>query len=191
MPIDGNEPIDRLEVEAAAVSDALFGPLVASWGVAAELALIDSNVALPWITSGLAQRDDVDPILAGFWAQMAFRAALNGLKGFPAFPTLRMRLRGACHLSSRVDGGVLKSRTYSGGSRMGTAFGRAGLGGGDRLFLLGLHGMHFHLGAVRSGRGLPASRGRAFARASGLGVGAASGGGPRAVMAHPGGPQPS
>ena len=88
VPIDGNEPIDRLELEAAAVSDALFGPLVASWEVSAELAFIDSNVALPWVTSGLAQRDDVDPILAGFWAQMAFRAAFKWFERVSSFSNL-------------------------------------------------------------------------------------------------------
>ena len=37
------------------------------------------------------------------------------------------------------------------GSRVGMAYGRVGLGGGDRHVLLGLHGMHYHLGCYEVG----------------------------------------
>ena len=42
-----DDHIDRLEVEAAAVGDAVFGPMIPRPGIRDEPSFIDSNVALP------------------------------------------------------------------------------------------------------------------------------------------------
>ena len=72
------DPIDRLEVEAAAVVDALFTPLLAERGYTEEISFIDNNVSLAWITRGRACAD-VNPMLAELWLPMAVR---GGFKWF-------------------------------------------------------------------------------------------------------------
>ena len=42
-----DDRIDRLEVEAAVVADAVFGPMIHGFGIRNWLSFIDSNVALP------------------------------------------------------------------------------------------------------------------------------------------------
>ena len=72
------DAIEVLEVEAAAVVDALFGPLVAGRGYTEEISFIDNNVSCAWVTRGRG-RADVDPMLSGLWLQMATR---GGFKWF-------------------------------------------------------------------------------------------------------------
>ena len=70
------QPIDHLEVEAAAVVDALFGPLLAERGYTEEISFVDYNVSLAWITGGPA-RADFDPMISGLWLQMAVRGGFK------------------------------------------------------------------------------------------------------------------
>ena len=69
----GEEPIDRLEVEAAAVVEALFGPYLAKQGYVDEVSFVDNNTSLAWICRGRARskdgrpRLDVDLMLSGMW----------------------------------------------------------------------------------------------------------------------------
>ena len=72
------DPIDRLEVEAAAVVDGLFGPLLTDRGYTEEVSFVDNNVSCAWITRGRG-RTDVDPMLSGLWMQMA---VCGGFKWF-------------------------------------------------------------------------------------------------------------
>ena len=72
------EPIDRLEGEAAAVANSLFGPCLAARGYADEISFIDNNVSAAWITRG-GGREDVDPMLSALWLQMVVR---GGFKWF-------------------------------------------------------------------------------------------------------------
>ena len=44
--------IDSLEVEAAAVADAVFAPIKMAHDIKDELTFVDNAVSLPWITSG-------------------------------------------------------------------------------------------------------------------------------------------
>ena len=73
------DPIDRLEVEAAAVVDALFGPLLAGQGYTEEISFVDNNVSCAWITRG-RRRSDVDLMLSGLWLQMATRGGFKWFK---------------------------------------------------------------------------------------------------------------
>ena len=77
-PYDGDE-IDLLEAEAAAVADAVFGPIILRAGYAEELAFVDNNCSLAWVTRGAAGpgRNDVNGILEGLWLQMALRKAFK------------------------------------------------------------------------------------------------------------------
>ena len=61
-PACGQE-IDFLEVEAAVVADALFGPMQQQRGYHEEISFVDNNVSLAWITDGCAFREDVDPLI--------------------------------------------------------------------------------------------------------------------------------
>ena len=65
--------IEALEVEAAAVADAVVGPMLAAGGYGEELAVIDNNVSGGWITSGTAVKPALDGMLAGMWLQLALR----------------------------------------------------------------------------------------------------------------------
>jgi hypothetical protein len=76
-PLVCHDLIDSLEVEAAAIGDALFGPLLVEFGVADEISFVDNNVSLPWITSGCSFRPEVDAILAGMWLNVATRKAFK------------------------------------------------------------------------------------------------------------------
>ena len=76
--IPPGDPINRLELEAATVVDALFGPLLAGRGYAEEVSFVDNKVSCAWITRGHG-RADVDPMLSGMWMQMAVR---GGFKWF-------------------------------------------------------------------------------------------------------------
>ena len=46
-PCPPGDPVDLLEVEAAAVADAVFGPVVRDAGYSKELAFVDNNLSLP------------------------------------------------------------------------------------------------------------------------------------------------
>ena len=98
----GAEPIDRLEVEAAAVVDALFGPLLAERGYIDEVSFVDNNASLAWVCKGRARtkdgrpRLDVDPMLSGMWLQMAIR---GGFKWFE-------RVSSASNLADRPSRGL-------------------------------------------------------------------------------------
>ena len=72
------EPIAHLEVEAAAVGDAVFGPLLHKEEVDREVAFMDSNVGLGWISRGCSNcADGVDRMLAGMWANLACRGGFK------------------------------------------------------------------------------------------------------------------
>ena len=73
------DPIDLLECEAAAVADAVFGPVVLAAGYTKELAFINNNVNPGWVTHGAAKlgRDDASVILEGLWLQMALQQAFK------------------------------------------------------------------------------------------------------------------
>ena len=72
------EPFAHLEVEAAAVGDAIFGPLLLWKGVDQEVAFVDSNVGLGWITRGCSNfNEGVDWMLAGLWANLACRGGFK------------------------------------------------------------------------------------------------------------------
>ena len=71
-------PIAHLEVEAAAVGDAVFGPLLLREGVDREVAFVGSNVGLGWITRVCSNCDDgVDKVPAGLWANAACRGGFK------------------------------------------------------------------------------------------------------------------
>ena len=72
------EPIERLEVEAAVVADALFGPFLAARGYVDEISFVDNNVSAAWLTRGRG-REDVDPMISAMWLHMAVR---GGFKWF-------------------------------------------------------------------------------------------------------------
>ena len=77
-PCPPGEPIDLLEVEAAAVADSVFGPIVRRPGYEEELAFVDNNADLAWVTSGSAKgRDNANDLLEGLWLQMAPRQAFK------------------------------------------------------------------------------------------------------------------
>ena len=71
----GARPIDFLEVEAAVVADAVFGPMLQHAGYHEEVSFVDNNVSLAWITDGCAFRDDVDPLIEDMWFCLACRQA--------------------------------------------------------------------------------------------------------------------
>ena len=71
----GARPIDFLEVEAAVVADAVFGPMLQQAGYHEEVSFVDNNVSLAWITDGCAFRDDVDPLIEDMWFCLACRQA--------------------------------------------------------------------------------------------------------------------
>ena len=89
------EPIDRLEVEAAAVADALFGPFLAACGYVDEISFIDNNVSAAWLTRGRG-RADVDPMVSALWLHMAVR---GGFKWFE-------RVSSASNLADRPSRGL-------------------------------------------------------------------------------------
>ena len=99
---DEEEPIDRLEVEAAAVVDALFGPLLVERGYVDEVSFVDNNASLAWITRGRARSrcgrvcPDGDPMLSGLWLQMAIR---GGFKWFE-------RVSSFCNVADRPSRGL-------------------------------------------------------------------------------------
>ena len=94
---DDDEPIDRLEVEAAAVVDALFGPLLAERGYVDESSFVDNNASLAWITCGRTRsrcgraRPDVDPMLSGMWLQMVVRGGFKWFERVSSFSNLADR----------------------------------------------------------------------------------------------------
>ena len=73
------DPIDRLEVEAAAVVDALFGPLLDERGYTEEISFVDKNVSCPWVIRG-RRRANADPMLSGLWMQMAICGGFKWLE---------------------------------------------------------------------------------------------------------------
>ena len=153
------EPIDRLEVEAAAVADGVFGPLVATWNVPAEVSFIDSNAGLPWITSRCSHGEDVDPILTGFWTQMAFLGPSNGLSKCPVRPIWPMHPLGVARLMSRVDGASRGCWMFSAGASAATGWGLADPNGSGRaMFNWGYTGCTRTFGRVEVGW-VPATQG--------------------------------
>ena len=77
-PCSPGDPIDLLEAKAVAVADAVISPIVHCLGYDEELAFVDSNVGLAWVTSGSAKgRDDAKDLLEGLWLQMALRQAFK------------------------------------------------------------------------------------------------------------------
>ena len=90
------DPIDRLEVEAAAVANQVFGPLLTQRGYVDEIAFIDNNVSGAWVTRGRG-RADVDPNLSAMWLQMAVR---GGFKWFE-------RVSSASNLADRPSRGLV------------------------------------------------------------------------------------
>ena len=75
LAIPRGEPIDRLEVEAAALNDLVFHNDSSEHDT--EIAFVDNNAALPWITAGTGFRSDVDPMIAGMWLRNAERGNLK------------------------------------------------------------------------------------------------------------------
>ena len=73
----GEEPIDRLEVEAALVTEATFAGIASGRGYDEEITFVDNNASLAWLTSGWAFREDVDPLLEELWLSLARRKALK------------------------------------------------------------------------------------------------------------------
>ena len=77
-PCPPGDPIALLEVKTAAVADAVFGLIIRDHGYEEELAFVDNNVGLAWVTSGSAKgRDDADNLLEGRWLQMALQQAFK------------------------------------------------------------------------------------------------------------------
>ena len=74
------DPSDPLDVEAATVTDRVFGPLLAERGYVDEISFIDNNVSGPWVTRGPG-RCDVDPMLSALWLQMAVRGGFKRFGG--------------------------------------------------------------------------------------------------------------
>ena len=77
-PCPPGVPIHLLEVKAAAVADAVFGPIVRDHGYDDELACVDNNVGLAWVTCGSAKgRDNANGLLEGLWLQIALEQAFK------------------------------------------------------------------------------------------------------------------
>jgi hypothetical protein len=76
-PVPKGDLIAFLEVEAAAVGDAVFGPLLLGMGIRDEVTFVDNNVSLPWITSGCSFKPEVDEILSGLWLNLATRGTFK------------------------------------------------------------------------------------------------------------------
>ena len=51
LECQGSDPIDRLEVEAAAGANAMFSPTVWAYGYVKEICFVDNNVNLSWLAS--------------------------------------------------------------------------------------------------------------------------------------------
>ena len=68
----GSSPLGTLH-------DAVFGPIILRAGYPEDLAFVDNNCSLAWVTRGAAGpcRDDVSGILEGLWLQMALRKAFK------------------------------------------------------------------------------------------------------------------
>ena len=62
-----------------AVAAPAFPPIVPGAGSTEELAFVDNNVSLAWVTRGAANsdRNDANGILEGLWLQMALRRAFK------------------------------------------------------------------------------------------------------------------
>ena len=69
------QPINFLQVEAAVVADAVFGPKLQQLGYHEEMSFVDNNVSLAWIPDGCAFRHDVDPLIEDMWFGLACRQA--------------------------------------------------------------------------------------------------------------------
>ena len=67
------QPIDFLEVEAAVVADALFGPMQHQRRYHEEISFVDNNVSLAWITDGCASCEDFHPFIEDMWFGLACR----------------------------------------------------------------------------------------------------------------------
>ena len=109
------DPIDRLEVEAAAVVDALFGPLLAARGYTEEISFMDNNVSCAWITRGRG-RADVDPMLSALCCGCRWKSAgpSSGLSASPPPPALRTGPAGALCPMVRAVGACGKCRGQDG-----------------------------------------------------------------------------
>jgi hypothetical protein len=122
-PVPKGDQIAFLEVEAAAVGDAVFGPLLLDKEIRDEFTFVDNNVSLLWITSGCSCKPEVDVILAGLWLNLATRGGFKWWEWFPVGPTPAMSLAGAWSLCVRVVGACMRCCRSGGGmsSLMDTA----------------------------------------------------------------------
>ena len=64
--IPASKFIDRLEAEAAAIADAVFGPIIQTFVHVGDVSFVHINFSISQLTSGCSFHDDVEPLLAGF-----------------------------------------------------------------------------------------------------------------------------
>ena len=64
LQVPPGELINRLDAEAAAVADTVFGLTLRAFDYVEKITFVDNNVSLSWLTTGCSVSDDVDPLLA-------------------------------------------------------------------------------------------------------------------------------
>ena len=84
--VPAGEPINVLEVVAVAVAGAILGLLIRQFRYAEELAFVDNNVSLAWVTRGSAKADrhDANALLEGMWLQLALRQVFKRWERMPS-----------------------------------------------------------------------------------------------------------
>ena len=70
---ESDEPIDALETEAAALGEAIFGPLPQRMSINAGACFVDNNVSLAWLTAGTCRCPELLGMLAALWLSIASR----------------------------------------------------------------------------------------------------------------------
>ena len=84
---------DRLEVEAATIADAVFGPIIWAYRYVEEISFVHNKISLSWLTRGCSNQED--PMLAGPWLQVDLR---HGFKWWELYSGHSTQLAVACYL---------------------------------------------------------------------------------------------
>ena len=106
MPCPPGDPINLLEVEAAAVPNVVFGPVIRGAGYSEDLAFVDNNVSLAWVPKGRPSRAVTTRTTS--WKASGCRwpsgAPLSGGSGSSPGPTWRTSRAGAFPPRFRAHG---------------------------------------------------------------------------------------
>ena len=81
IPVSDGTSIEVLEVEAAALGELVFAPIMEWFESVHCLGFIDNNVSLPWITAGGTMRgkarEQVNAMIVALWMSIARRRAFT------------------------------------------------------------------------------------------------------------------